>query len=81
MVCWLKMSVAGYSVTVQHNLLQYCGGESNESVYERCRVGSQANGVNCGVLVKRNTLRWSGHIERMGSEELLKKVYISESVG
>ncbi len=25
-------------------------GESNESVYERCGMGSQANGVNCGVV-------------------------------
>ncbi len=24
-------------------------GESNESVYERCGMGNQANGVNCGV--------------------------------
>ncbi len=29
----------------------------------------------------RNTLRWFGHVERMGSEELVKKVYMSESVG
>ncbi len=53
-------------------------GESNESVYESCGMVSRANGVNCGVVewVKRNTLRWSGHIERMGSEEFVKKVYI-----
>ncbi len=46
-------------------------GESNESVHERCGTGSQANGVKCGVVewVKRNTLRWIGYIERMGSEE------------
>ncbi len=58
-------------------------GESNESVYESCGIGSRANGVNCGVVkwVKRNTLRWFGHIERMGSEEFVKKVYMSESVG
>ncbi len=24
-------------------------GESNESVYERCGMGSHANGVNCGM--------------------------------
>ncbi len=30
--------------------------------------------------MKRNTLRWFGHIERMGSEEFVKKVYMSESV-
>ncbi len=57
--------------------------ESNESVYESCGRGSRANGVNCGVVewVKRNTLRWFGHIERKGSEEFVKKVYMSESVG
>ncbi len=31
--------------------------------------------------MKRNTLRWFGHIERMGSEKSVKKVYMSESVG
>ncbi len=31
--------------------------------------------------MRRNTLRWFGHIERMESEELVKKVYVSESVG
>ncbi len=37
--------------------------------------------VNCGVVewVKRSLLRWFGHIERMGSEEFVKKV--CESVG
>ncbi len=31
--------------------------------------------------MKRNTLRWFVHIERIGSEEFVKKVYMSESVG
>ncbi len=46
-------------------------------------MGRRANGVNCGVVewVKRNMLRWFGHIERMGSEEFVKKVYMSESMG
>ncbi len=46
-------------------------------------VGSRANGVNCGVVkcVKRNTLKWFGHIERIGSEKFVKKVYMRESVG
>ncbi len=58
-------------------------GESNESVYERCGMESHASGVNCGIVewVKRNTLRWFGHNERIGNEEFVKKVYISESVG
>ncbi len=58
-------------------------GESNESVYESCGMGSCANGVNCGVVecVKRNTLRWFGHIERMKSEEFVKGEYVRESMG
>ncbi len=57
-------------------------GESNESVYERCGMGSHANIMNYGAVewMKRNMLRWFGHIERMGSEEFVKKVYMSESV-
>ncbi len=59
------------------------GRVGNESVYERCGMGSQANEVNCGVVkwMKRSTLRWFGHTERMRSEEFVKKVYVSESVG
>ncbi len=58
-------------------------GERKESMYERCGMGSQANGVKCEVVewVKRNTLRWFEHIERMGSEDFVKKVHMSESVG
>ena len=29
------------------------------------------------VKVKRNTLRWFGHVERMESESLTKRVYMS----
>ncbi len=49
--------------------------ESNESMYGRCGMGSYGSRVNCGVgeWVKRNTLRWFGHIERMGSEKFMKK--------
>ncbi len=66
----------------------WCGvtrwdGESNESLYEKCGLGSHADGVNCGVVkwVKRNTLGWFGHIERMENEEFVKKMYVSKSVG
>ncbi len=31
--------------------------------------------------MKGYTLRWFQHIERMGSEEFVRKVYMSESVG
>ena len=39
--------------------------------------------MKCGVVkwVKRNTLRWFGHIERMKSDEFVKKVYVSEIEG
>ncbi len=58
-------------------------GESNESVYERCDMGACESGVKCGVVewVKRNTLRWFGHTERMNSEEFVKKVYVSVMKG
>ncbi len=31
--------------------------------------------------MKRSTLRWFGHIERMGNEEFVKKVYSSSVEG
>ncbi len=54
-------------------------GLSNESVYERCGMRGHGSGVGCDVVewVKRSILRWFGHIERMGSEEFVKKVYLS----
>ncbi len=58
-------------------------GESNESVYESCGMGSHANRVNCGVVewVKRNMLTWFGHIERIHSEEFVTKGYVIKNVG
>ena len=62
-------------------LKRVCGltrweGESNETVYEGCSMGPYVNGVKCSVVewVKRNTLRWFGHMERKKSEEFVKKV-------
>ncbi len=54
-------------------------GLSNESVYERCGMRGHGSGVGCGVVewVKRSTLRWFDHIERMENEEFVKKVYLS----
>ncbi len=51
---------------------------SNESMYERCGMRGRDSGVGCGVVewVKRSTLRWFGHIERMVNEEFVK-VYLS----
>ncbi len=47
----------------------------NESTYKRYAMGLCASGVKCGVVewVKRNTLRLFCHIERMKSEEFVKK--------
>ncbi len=43
----------------------------------------RGSGVRCGVVewVKRSTLRWFGHIERMGHEEFVKRVYLSSVEG
>ncbi len=43
----------------------------------------RGSGVGCGVLewVKRSTLRWFGHIERMENEEFVKTVYLSSVEG
>ncbi len=50
-------------------------GVSNESVYERCGMGTHGSGVKCGVVewVRRNTLRWFGHAERMKRDEFVKR--------
>ncbi len=58
-------------------------GVANETVYERCGTRGRGSGVGCGVVkwVKRSTLRWFGHIERMENEEFLKKVYFSSAEG
>ncbi len=49
-------------------------------MYERWSMGACASGVKCGVVewVKRNTLRWFDHNERMNNEEFVKIVYVSE---
>ncbi len=56
---------------------------SNESVYERCGMRRCGSGVGRGAVewVKRSTLRWFGHIERMENEEFVKKVYRSSVEG
>ena len=60
-------------------------GESNERVYERFDMASRGDGTQCGVVeyVKRNTLRWFGHVERMDEGVMTKRVYKSyiDSVG
>ena len=55
----------------------------NEEVYERFGMGEKAVGVGCGVVesVKRSTLRWFGHLERMDNDRLTKRVYSSSVPG
>ncbi len=54
-------------------------GVSNESVNERCSMRGRGSGVV--EWVKRSTLRWFGHIERMENKEFFKKVYLSSVEG
>ena len=49
---------------------------TNEEVKERCGVS-----VDVTEKIRRNTLRWFGHVERMESESLTKRVYVSEVDG
>ncbi len=53
-------------------------GESSE----RCSMSTCANGMKCRVVewVNRNTLKWFGHAERMGSGKFAK-VCESEAEG
>ncbi len=58
-------------------------GLSNKSVYETCGMRGRGSGVGCGVVEwrRRRTLRWFGHIEKMGNEEFVKKVNPSSVEG
>ncbi len=42
-------------------------GESNENVYRKFGMFSRGEGMSCRVveMVKRSTLRWFGHLERI----------------
>ncbi len=55
-------------------------GESNENVHRKFGMSSRGDGMSCGVveMVKRSTLRWSGHLERMDERELTKRIYRSK---
>ncbi len=52
-------------------------------MHERCGMRGCGGGVGCGVVewVKRSTVIGFGHIERMGNEEFVKKVYLSNAKG
>ncbi len=70
------------------NLKGACGvsrrdGLSSESVYERCGMRGHGSGVGGSVVewVKRGTLRWFGHIERMENKVSVMMVYLSSVEG
>ncbi len=55
-------------------------GESSENVYRKFGMSSRGEGMICGVveMMKRSTLRWFGHLERMYERELTKRIYRSK---
>ncbi len=55
-------------------------GESNENVYRKLGMTSRGEGMSCGLveMLKRRTLRWFGHLERMDERELTKRIYRSK---
>ncbi len=57
-------------------------GMSNESVYKHFGMCLVGEGKKCGVVeeVKRQTLKWFGHMERMESK-MTRRVYVSEIEG
>ncbi len=59
--------------------VQRMDGESNESVYNRFGMSSKGEGMKRGVVegVKRNTVRWFGHVERTAENVMTKRVYVS----
>ncbi len=67
LIITLSDELLGYSISLFHLL--------KTSMWSNPSMSTCVNGVNCGVIewVKRNTLKWIGHIERMGSEEFVKK--------
>jgi len=69
---------------VNGNLRGCCGvnrmdGESNENVYGRFGMASKGEGMSCGVveMVKCSTLRWFGHLQRIGESEMTRRIYKS----
>ena len=54
-------------------------GESNDEIYERFDVSLKGEGAKCGVVkgVKRNILRWFGHMERIDEGAMTRRVYKS----
>ncbi len=80
---WSKAQQSKVRAVEMSYLRGACGvnrrdGVSNES----CGMTGRGSRVGCGVVewVKRSTLRWFGHIERMENEEFVK-VYPSSVKG
>ncbi len=48
--------------------LNWMDGESNENVYGKFGMSFKSEGMNCEVVevVKHSTLKWFGHLVRMG---------------
>ena len=58
-------------------------GLSNSEVYASFGMEEQAVGIDCGVAewIKRSTLRWYGHVQRMDEDRMLRKIYGSQVSG
>ncbi len=58
-------------------------GMVNESVYERFGMCHGGEGKKCGVVeeVKRQTLKWFGHMEQIEEIKMAKRVYVIEIEG
>lgn len=58
-------------------------GPSNREVYESFGMEEQALGIDCGVVewIKRSTLRWYGHVQRMDEDRMPRKIYGSQVSG
>ncbi len=54
-------------------------GERNETVYGKFSISFKSEGMSCGVVevVKCSNFRGFGHMERMGGDELTKKIHKS----
>ncbi len=59
-------------------------GVSNENVYKHSGMSHVGVGKKCGVVlveVKRQTLKWFDHRERMEEGKMTRRVYMSEIEG
>ncbi len=82
---WNQSQRSKIQAAEMSNLRDGCGvsrmdEESNENVYRKFGMSSRGEGMNCRMveMVKRSTLRWFGHLERMDERELTKRIYRSK---